>query len=280
MKYIYVLFLFVSFATLAEDNLSYRFKYTSMKVDTELNYQTQFDLYVGDFLLSKNNTQSQTMKLKESLSVLEFGVSYNWKYLILSADYAFNVSGDDGEAGKQELDIEPVNASIFGDEQLDFDTSLIIDEVEYNSGQVSIGFGNGNINVFAGYKIDTQITSMSVESYINFNQDNLVEADNLILDNVVKGPFAGVSLLYDVTDDSYLAVKLALTQYESGHLMLSNETASFNEPLTGKALSFSTRWTGKIFFIGFQGKYYQSDENKNLSMERSEIGLDVGIHFL
>jgi hypothetical protein len=280
MKYIYVLFLLVSFANQAESNLSYRLKYTALEADTELNYQSQVDLYVGDFLLSEGNTQSQKMTLNESLSVIELGTSYNWGYLILSADYAFNFSGDEIQEGKQELYQEPLDASIFGDEQLVFDTSLLVNEVEYKSGQVSIGLGNGYINVFGGYKIDKQISTMQISSTILDYEFSETTQSIAVLDSVIKGPFAGVSVLFDVTANSYIAVKLAATQYESGYLMLSNNDTNFNEPLTGKAFSFSTKWTGKNFFIGVQSKFYKSDAHDQLSVERTEIGLDIGIHFL
>ena len=184
MKYIYVLFLLVSFVSTAESNLSYRLKYTALEADTELNYQSVTDLYVGDFLLSEGNTQSQKMTLNESLSVIELGTSYNWGYLILSADYAFNVSGDDVQKGKQELYQEPIDASIFGDEQFVFDTSLLVNDVEYKSGQVSIGLGNGYINVFGGYKIDTQITTMEITSSILGYEMESYEVNTAILDNL------------------------------------------------------------------------------------------------
>lgn len=280
MKYIYVLFLFVSFANLAEDNLSYRAKFTALAVDSEIKYQGLSDLYLGDFLVSSTNTQSQKITLNESLSILELGTSYNWGYLVLSADYAFNILGDRRQENGDNLFEDPTNQLVFGDDGFT-SSHLIIEDIEYQSGQVSIGFGNGDINVFGGYKIDTQITTMNVESNISFYQEvDSATSSSLVLDNVVKGPFAGVSLLYDVTENSYIAVKLALTQYESGHLMLSKDNVSFNRPLTGKALSFSTRWTSKYFFVGFQSKYYKSDSNDELSVQRSEIGLDIGIHFL
>ncbi|GHB62663.1 hypothetical protein GCM10008107_09700 [Psychrosphaera saromensis] len=280
MKYIYLLFLFVSFANLAENNLSYRAKFTVLEVDTELNYQGLTDLYVGDFLVSNTNTKPQKITLNESLSVFELGMSYNWKYLILSADYSFNIAGDKRQNGENSVFENPVDEYIFGEDAFTTNSTLLVQDVDYQSGQASIGFSNGNMNVFAGYKVDTKITTMNVNSTIEFFQAVGGEPEILTLDNVLKGPFAGVSLLYDITDNSYIAVKLAVTQYESGHLMLSNDSARFNEPLTGKALSFSTKWTGKRFFVGFQSKFYKSDSSDELSVERSEIGLDLGVYFL
>lgn len=280
MKYISLLFLFVSFTSLAEGNLSYRFKLTALQSDTELKYQSKDNLYIGDFLLSNSNNQSQKLMLDESLSILELGTSYNWNYFILSADYGVNIAGDKGQKTKPTLLERPINDPIFYDDDLTFNTSSLIKDVDYQSGQVSIGIGNGSINVFGGYKFDTKVTTMDVSSYINYLTQTEMNSGVVVLDSVFKGPFAGVSLLYDVTENSYIAVKLALTQYESGHLMLSNDNVQFNEPLTGKALSFSTKWTGRRFFIGFQSKYYKSDSNEQVSLERTELGLDIGIYFL
>ena len=63
MKYRYLLFLFVSFANLAEDNVSYRIKLSALEVDSEIKYQGPADVYVGDFLVSNSaiNTQKITL---------------------------------------------------------------------------------------------------------------------------------------------------------------------------------------------------------------------------
>jgi len=280
MKYFYLLFLFVSFASLAEDNLSYRFKLSAVEVDTELEYSGLTDLYIGDFLLSNTNTESKKLRLNESLSLFELGVSYNWGYFIVSADYGINFSGDKIQSSNGSSFENSLDDIIFEDDDFIESIPLIIKDVEYQSGQASIGLGNGNYNVFAGYKLDTQITTMNMDSNVNLFEAIDTVPETLVLDRVLKGPFAGVSLLYDVTENSYIAVKLALTRYESGYLMLSNDDVRFNEPSTGKALSFSTKWTGKRFFIGFQSKFYKSDEDNDVSVERTEIGIDLGVYFL
>ena len=212
--------------------------------------------------------------------MIDVGASYNWGYLILSAYYAFNIAGNKRQYSESTVFENPVDEYIFGEDAFTTNSTLLVQDVDYQSGQASIGFSTGNMNVFAGYKMDTQVTTMNSNSTIDFFQAVEATPETLTLDNVLKGPFAGVSLLYDVTENSYIAVKLAVTQYESGHLMLSNDSARFNEPLTGKAFSFSTKWTGKRFFVGFQSKFYKSDSSDELSVERSEIGLDLGVYFL
>ena len=50
--------------------------------------------------------------------------------------------------------------------------------------------------------------------------------------------------------------------------------------MTGKALSFSTKYTGKSFFIGAEAKAYKSDEEENFATERTEIGFSLGMYWI
>lgn len=152
--------------------------------------------------------------------------------------------------------------------------------MDYSSAQASIGFGNGYINLFGGFRLDTHVSTIKVDTSLaglDLSQNSNKE---LVLDSVVKGPFVGVSFLFDVGVNKYLATKISVTQYESGHMMLSNDNVTLNKPATGNALSIASKFTGKTFFIGLNSRFYESDKNSDFSMERMEYGIEIGVYWL